>query len=279
MTTRINELITLANTAISNGDYENAAMFIREISRHNFDLLFANRVRNAHLLAIGAHWKTISNLLPTATNSLVETGWVNSLVRQEPVNAQDQPIPWFTYPSIEFIEPRVQRTWRVFEWGSGNSSLWWSSRVASVCSVEHDYNWFLRTTAKLNVNNHLDYEVDMRGYIESIRHHYKETEIGFDVIIIDGEWRNECAQIAANYLSPKGFIIFDNTDRRMFEPGSAFLSSLGFMRIDFHGLIPSYLYRNCTSIFTRSTDLLMGIPHPSNTVTCLGPTCAQAMGE
>ena len=237
MIKEINELITLANAAISNGDYENAAMFIREISRLNLEVLFADRVRNAHFLAIGAHWETITRLLPNSTNSLVETGWVNSLVRQEPVNAQNQPIPWFTYPSIDFIEPRIQKSWRVFEWGSGNSSLWWSSRVATVCSVEHDYNWFLRTTARLHANNHLDYEITMKGYIDNIYRHYKETDIGFDVIIIDGEWRNECAQIAANCLSPKGFIIFDNTDRRMFEPGSAFLSSLGFMRIDFHGLM------------------------------------------
>ena len=35
---------------------------------------------------------------------LVEIGWFNSFKSGKPVDKKDLPIPWFTYPAIEFYK-------------------------------------------------------------------------------------------------------------------------------------------------------------------------------
>ena len=275
----IEQLAGLANEAISNGDFESGAMFLNEIAKRDIQILRGNPITYANILACGGFWSTMTRLLPFGTNSLVEIGWINSLVKRAPVNAIDEPLPWYTYPAIDFLEPRVKSHWNVFEWGCGNSSLWWSKRVHSVCSVEHDKDWFQVIYKQRQRNGRLSLVTDERDYVDAISSHSQESGHLFDVIVIDGEWRNACARRAPDYLSNDGIIVFDNTDRVMFEDGSNFLTNAGFMRIDFTGLIPSYLYRNCTSVFFKNTGIISAIPHPASQITCLGPTCAQAMGE
>lgn len=41
-------------------------------------------------------------------------------------------IPWYTYPAIEYLKSFDFKECDVFEFGSGNSSLYWSSRARSV---------------------------------------------------------------------------------------------------------------------------------------------------
>jgi hypothetical protein len=94
-----------------------------------------------------------------------------------------------------------------------------------------------------------------------------------------GEARNECARVAAACVDPKALIIFDNSNRRAFRDGVAHLVAQGWRRIDFYGLIPSYLYKNCTSVFFKSDHLLTRADLPSDAVSCLGPTCSQTLGQ
>src|SRR3954471_20501401 len=61
------------------------------------------------------------------------------------MDAAGEPIPWFTYPAIEFLGQFDWGGKRVFEWGSGNSSLWFARRAGSVRSIEHDRVWADRT--------------------------------------------------------------------------------------------------------------------------------------
>lgn len=80
-------------------------------------------------------------------------------------------------------------------------------------------------------------------------------------------------------IKSDGIIIFDNSDRKMYRDGLTHLMNTGFRRLDFFGLIPSYLYRNCTSIFYRNDDFLKNATLPCDHQSSLGPTCAQVMGE
>jgi hypothetical protein len=52
------------------------------------------------------------------------------------------PIPWYTYPATEYLSHLDFSRLTVFEYGSGNSTLWWAKRAKSVFSVEDDKDWF-----------------------------------------------------------------------------------------------------------------------------------------
>ena len=235
--------------------------------------------RHANLaepLKRGADLENVVRLAPFRINALVTTGWLNSLFDGRPVNATGQPIPWFTYPAIDFLEPRVRPNWSVLEWGCGSSTLWWASRTRQVLSIEHDSDWHQLIAAEVPQNATVALAEDPQRYVEFPERH---ATAPFDAIVIDGEHRNECARLASSLIKSDGIIIFDNSDRKMYRDGLTHLMNTGFRRLDFFGLIPSYLYRNCTSIFYRNDDFLKNATLPCDHQSSLGPTCAQVMGE
>ena len=70
-----------------------------------------------------------------------EIGWINSLKKQMPMDENFNPLPWVTYGFIDFISERLNNSMDIFEYGSGNSTLWYAMRVNSITSVEHDSEW------------------------------------------------------------------------------------------------------------------------------------------
>src|SRR5262245_28763699 len=58
--------------------------------------------------------------------------------RLVPISAQ---VPWLTFGAVRFLESRLASTQRVFEYGSGGSTLFLARRVEQVISVEHDVRW------------------------------------------------------------------------------------------------------------------------------------------
>jgi hypothetical protein len=144
-----------------------------------------------------------------------------------------------------------------------------------VISVESHRGWYEQIAPQLPENAHMTHAGEQADYVQAIHRH----DHLFDVIVIDGDYRNECATEAAKRLHPFGFIIFDNSDRRAHEQGVTCLRDQGFLQIDFFGMIPSYLYKNCTSIFFKDPALLRPGIHPANHQSCVGQTQSQAMNE
>ncbi|MDB9483039.1 hypothetical protein PN476_10470, partial [Dolichospermum circinale CS-537/05] len=226
----------------------------------------------AHSLILATDWEEISRNLPPGINYLQTSGWLNSLYSGKPLNQEAKPIPWYTYPAIEFIENKIYSDFRVFEYGSGNSSLWWSKRVTQVISIENDANWFNYIKENMPSNVELYLIEDDLEYASAILQYEDHL---FDVIIVDGSNRNQCAEFAISKVKDQGFIIFDNTDDHRHAPGVEKLQASGFIRIDFYGMIPSYLYKNCTSIFFKDVNLLSRGGLPSEKRSCLGRSCFQ----
>ncbi len=237
---------------------------------------FRHRIELAHSLVLSARWAEVSNLLPPGTNHFMTSGWLNSVCCGRPVDAKGLPIPWYTYPAIEFIERVAPPDANVFEWGAGQSTLWWSRRAGRVVSVEHDAAWHATVRASLPPQVELFHLASEPSYSEQIKQYPKHS---FNVVVIDGQWRNECALLAAEYAHPSAIIIFDNSDRRAFAAGMTHLGRNGWRRIDFFGGIPSYLYKNCTSVFFKDEGMLQRSGLPYEQVSCLGPTCAQSLGQ
>ena len=58
-------------------------------------------------------------LLQLQHGFLFQYGWLKSWWRGRPVDAAGKPLPWLTYPAIDFISQFDFSDAIVFEWGSG----------------------------------------------------------------------------------------------------------------------------------------------------------------
>ncbi|MFC1582893.1 FkbM family methyltransferase [Planctomycetota bacterium] len=182
------------------------------------------------------------------------TGWFKSVNDGLPVDAEGKPLPWYTYSFITFISARIQPNMRVFEYGTGNSTLWWSECVASVVACEHDEPWFLSISEK--VPDNVDYRYCELEYGGDYSKLILSFSSDFDCIIIDGRDRVNCAKNALAALKENGVIIWDNSEREQYQEGYDFLLENGFRRIDFWGLGPINSDQWCTSVFYREENCL-----------------------
>lgn len=189
-------------------------------------------------------------------------GHYRSASEQQSVDRSGNPIPWYSYPMIEYLRQLDFSQKRVFEYGSGNSTRFWASCSQQVVSVEDDAAWFdkLRTSLPPAV----DYRLlpDKNDYIHAI-----DTVPGlFDLISIDGSHRFACARAARPHLSPAGMIILDNAD--WFPQTTAFLRSTDLIEIDMAGFNPINGYVTTTSLFlSRQVDFRPIGPHQPQDIT------------
>lgn len=192
--------------------------------------------------------------LATKGGFLLESGWMKSFNLQLPVDRSGKQLPWFTYPVIEFLQERLNKSMRVFEYGCGASTGWWAEQVNGVVSCEHDEAWYRRVSATAPVNAHLMHvQLEYGGdYARAIL-----NDGGlFEIVVIDGRDRVNCARHAVTALSPDGVIIWDNSDRPEYQAGDVFLQELGFRRIAFGGIAPALPWRSETSIYYRDNNCL-----------------------
>jgi hypothetical protein len=184
---------------------------------------------------------------------LTEVGWTETVLSQIPQDRDGQPLPWFTYASIALLEQRTPASARVFEYGAGQSTLWWSSRVAHVVSVEHDRGWYDDLRAKVPGNVDLRYcDVGDDAYPRML----PSTGERFEIVVIDGRRRVECADSALSCLTDDGVVVWDNAEREEYQVGLDALVEQGMRRLDLVGLGPINPYGWTTSVLYRDGNCL-----------------------
>jgi hypothetical protein len=185
---------------------------------------------------------------------LIDVGWFNAFKTGEPVDKNFKPLPWLTYSFIDFITDRLSKEFTVFEFGSGNSTLFFAGKVKEVISVEHNIEWYNKLKSKMpgNTNLILSKSDSMEDYIAAIEQSSQE----FDLIIIDGIHRVDCCVSAPNYLTDKGIIILDDSEREQYKEGIEYLINEGFRKIDFWGIPPGMVIRKCTTIFYKTNNCM-----------------------
>ena len=134
--------------------------------------------------------------------------------------------PWFNPRAIRYLQRRLQAGQSVLEWGSGGSTLWLIARGARVISVDDDAEWAERVRArcpsadirlvpgtasgtlpgepKLCIQGGLFYDDYVHAADQFADDH-------FDVVIVDGVCRIECARRARSKVKPGGLLIFDDS--------------------------------------------------------------------
>lgn len=183
-------------------------------------------------------------------------GWFRSFKEKKPVDKNGNPIPWMTYPFIDFIKPKLKNSFEVFEYGCGNSTLFFADRVNSVMSVEHDKGWFRSMLKIIPDNVELLYQSLEYGgeYCQACIN----QKIQFDIVIIDGRDRVNCTKylLSSRALKEDGIIVFDNSDRIDYNDAYSLLSGKKYKRIDFDGMGPINSYKWRTSLFYRNNNIL-----------------------
>lgn len=183
-------------------------------------------------------------------SALKQDGWFKSYHSKQSIDQNGAPLPWYTYPFIEFLKPRVKSNFEVFEYGSGNSTRWYASRVKHITAVEHDVDWIRLIKPKLPANANLLERPLGDSYVKAVK------EGRYNIVVVDGRNRVKCACFAADYLTQDGVIILDNSDREWYTPAKDYLAQKGFRRLDFIGMTPIVAIKTSTSVFYKDGNCL-----------------------
>lgn len=185
---------------------------------------------------------------------LKDSGWLRSFDTGEPVDAEGRPVPWMVYPAVDFLAPRLRPDMKVFEYGAGNSTLWWAARVRELITCEHDRAWYEKVRVRVPANVTL-HHVPLGPDGEYSR------KVGsypgaFDIVVIDGRDRVQCALHALPALKPDGVILWDDTYRVEYQEGYDALAAAGFRKLGFVGLAPVFNQYGETGLFYRPGNCL-----------------------
>lgn len=189
-------------------------------------------------------------------NNFVTTGQLRSLILAKPVNRKGEPIPWFSYSAINFLDQLELAGLRVFEYGTGNSTLFWSRKGCVIKAVEANEGWADYVTKNAGSVAEIRFQADLDLYAKSILSH----DGYFDIIVVDGAVRDKCADHAIHRLNPDGFLILDNSE---VYPGVAKkLRDSGLLQVDFIGPAPLVHTWQATSFFFQRNHQFFGHTAP-----------------
>lgn len=161
----------------------------------------------------------------------------------------DARLPWITIVAKNYIEEYLSKKSKadvkVFEYGSGGSSLFFLKYAAEVHSVEHDEQWFelVKNTiadnkiegwhgyfrkgeiiskeivASLDAGEPKDYftkagDLEFRNYVTTID---EFADNYFDIVLVDGRSRPSCLSHSFSKVKKGGVLILDNAERTYYN--------------------------------------------------------------
>lgn len=172
------------------------------------------------------------------------------------VSKKGEPIPWYTYPCIDFLTQRSFSNKKILEFGGGQSSLWWAHRAESVLTFEGNQQWYSKINQLMpeNVDLRLVSMRDRASCVSDIRAIISENpDIKYDVVVIDGLYREQMIDIAKDVVADQGVIVVDNADG--YDIYQGFMDT-SLNRVDFFGYAPGVVLPHSTSIyFSAGSDL------------------------
>jgi precorrin-6B methylase 2 len=192
--------------------------------------------------------------------------WAYSLTRVHDSLAMARlDVPWWTYRAIEAVNLWLvarEQPARVFEYGSGASTIWLARRSAEVFSVEHhkEFADSMRSALAAHANVSLQVVEPVRSAAPAVAS-AKEGHAGldfaayvaaidavpgqFDLVVVDGRAREACLAAAVPRLAAGGVVVFDNSGRRRYRPA---IEASGLREARYRGLTPTLPYPDQTSV-------------------------------
>lgn len=164
--------------------------------------------------------------------------------------------PWISFAATDLIAAYLRKEMRVFEFGGGGSTLFFTQRVAEVITAEHDPEWFPAiekgvrdhglnnwkgiacpaeeggdATASIAdpdayISDDASYKgKQFRSYASSIDAY---ADGYFDLVIVDGRARPSCLKHALPKVKSGGLLVLDNSDRAYYTEKTKGLIEPGF---------------------------------------------------
>ncbi len=119
---------------------------------------------------------------------------------------------------IDMIISYLQPHYKMFEWGCGGSTLYFSKYVNLYRSVEHNIDWYKKILPNIQSNTELHHVNNSKEYSDYINSISKFSDL-YDCILIDGRERVRCAIKAKKYLNSNGILfIHDFFNRPRYDP-------------------------------------------------------------
>ena len=158
-----------------------------------------------------------------------------------------QHAPWTSQASIKTFEKILTKNMIGFEYGSGNSTIFFAKLLKHLTSVEHNQEWFAIVKDKLQKLNFVPVDYRFIPMSKAVKVNYEYTfykdfnlsdkdfqvrkeyheyfsfvkeypDNHFDFILVDGRARVECCLNAIPKLKPNGIFVLDNSDRARYKP-------------------------------------------------------------
>jgi len=180
-------------------------------------------------------------------------GWKKSFLDSFSQDEFANPLPWMTYPFIEFISQKLRMDHEIFEFGFGSSTLFFAQKVKKVTVIEDDELWAKAMQIKLLQLNIKNIEIILmpdaltnfmyQSYVSGL--HKK-----FDFIFVDSLKRFECVKNSYNFLKEGGALILDDSERKSYKKIFEFMAKQGFAQQDFWGIAPGGFRLKNTSYFS-----------------------------
>src|SRR3990167_5296833 len=162
----------------------------------------------------------------------IQSGHFRNSFKALAVSKEGKPLPWYTYPCIDFLSTCSFQGKIILEFGGGQSTYWWALRARQVVTIESDKAWYseIKSKAFENVSVFLVNETPASQYLKKI-----------------SELLNEAG------FSKFDIIICDNSGHFDFKRG---LKNKDLKRVDFFGHVPGVMLPDCTSIFFHDASSL-----------------------
>jgi predicted O-methyltransferase YrrM len=134
-------------------------------------------------------------------------------------------LPWLTSGSISLIDNLIKKSDKMIEFGSGRSTAWFAKRVDELTSVETDQFWYEKVKIDLKAYKNtnlifLDGDIEFRNLISTI------DDNSIDISLIDGAYRDLCANLLIDKMKSGGVMIIDNANWFLFNPNTFSPNSL-----------------------------------------------------
>jgi hypothetical protein len=157
----------------------------------------------------------------------------------------DKTYPWLNHGAVKWLRSNLTPEMTGYEWGSGRSTVFFARSMKQLVSLEHKKKWFKRVRALMaecevtNVDYYLIPPGEEPSQVSAVRppiwddmkytprkpeftayfdHILRYPDESFNVVLVDGRARVECALNAFNKIKPGGFLILDNSEWEKYRP-------------------------------------------------------------
>jgi hypothetical protein len=149
--------------------------------------------------------------------------------------------PWWNYQATAYVERMLPARARVFEFGSGGSTLWFVDHGAEITTLEHSSDWAALVQQACPGLDLIAVESNSTGTVRSVgepseRPYFdayldvmsEQPDETFDLVAIDGRCRCEAGVISMPKIKPGGMLLLDDSQRLRYRPLHEHLSANGW---------------------------------------------------